>query len=104
MLHSFDIMVDYPVVETEEMQEIGEQLVTPSNPPCQRLARIGQDESAILFVFEQPIGIEPLHHVGDTGLRNFQAGCDVDDAGVALGLNQLEDSLQVILNRGGIAG
>jgi len=30
----------------------------------------------------------------------FQAGSDIDDAGIALGIDQLEDAFEVIFDRG----
>ena len=64
---------------------------------------VGQDEPAIFFVFEQALAVEPLHHVGDAGLRDPEAGRDIDDAGVTLAINQLENALEIIFDRGGIA-
>ena len=61
----------------------------------------GQDQAAILFVFQQALGIEPLHHVGHAGLGDFERSSDVHHPGVALGIDQLEDALEVILDRGG---
>ena len=36
----------------------------------------------------------------DAGLRNFQAGRDIDDAGVTLRSDQLQDALEIIFDRG----
>ena len=66
----------------------------------ERFRRRGQNEPAIFFVFEQTFGIEPLDHVGDAGLRDFQAGRDIDDAGVALGINQFQNAFEIIFDRG----
>lgn len=72
--------------------------------PGHRLARGGEDHAAVFFVFHQPLGIEPLDHGGDARLGNFQLRGDVDNAGVALALNQLPDALQIVLDRGRRAG
>jgi hypothetical protein len=54
---------------------------------------------AILLVFQQALGIEALDHISDARLRDAEAGRDVDYARVALGIDQLEDALEVILDR-----
>ena len=87
----------------EELEEIGQELVPPGDIAGQRFAGGGQDQAAILLVFEEALAIEALHHVGDAGLRDAEARRDIDHAGVALGVDQLEDALQVILHRGGVA-
>ena len=63
----------------------------------------GQNESAILFVFEQTLGVEPLDHIGNTRLGNFETGGDIDHAGVSLRIDQIENALEIIFDRGRIA-
>jgi hypothetical protein len=43
--------------------------------------------------------MQPLHHGGDAGLGNFQLCGDIDHPGIALGFDQLADSLKVVFNR-----
>ena len=99
MFHPFDIMLDDPRIEPEKREKVGQELMTPGNAAGDGFARRGEDKAAILFVFEQPIGIEPLHHVGDTGLGDFEPGGDIDDSGIALRINQLQDALEIVFNR-----
>ena len=61
----------------------------------------GEDEAAVFLVFEEALGVEPLDHVGNAGLGDFEAGGNIDDAGVALGVDELEDSLEVIFDGSG---
>ena len=103
MLHSFDIMVDHAIIDAEKFQEIGQELVTPGDVARQGLARSRENEAAIFFVLEETLTVETLNHVGDAGLRDAEAGGDVDHAGVALGVDQLQDAFEVILDRGRIA-
>ena len=63
----------------------------------------GQNKAAIFFVFEEALGVETLNHVGYASLRNFQRRSDIDDAGVALGINQFENAFKVVFNRSGTA-
>jgi hypothetical protein len=77
--------------------------MSPGDAARDRLAFLSQNEAAIFFVLEQLLGIKSLHHVGHTGLGNFQTGRDVDDTGVTLALNELEDAFEIIFDRGGIA-
>ena len=103
MLHSFDVVVNHMLIETEQRQEIGEELMPASDVAGERFPGGSQDEAPVLLVFKETIGVEPLDHVGDAGLGNLQAGGDIDDAGVTLRVNQLEDPFEVILDCGGIA-
>ena len=73
------------------------------NFASQRFPSGSQNEAAIFFVFEKALRIQPLDHVRDAGLRNFQRGRDIDHAGIALGINQFQDAFEVILNRSGTA-
>ena len=103
MFHAFDVVIDHALVEPEKLEEIGQQLVPACDVAGEDFARGGEDESAIFFILEQAIGVEPLHHVRHAGLGDLQAGRDIDDARVALGVNQFEDALKVVLDCGGVA-
>jgi len=101
VFHALDVMVDDLVVEAEELEEIGQELVALGDVAGEGLAGGGEDEAAILFVFQEALGIEALDHVGDAGLGNLEPGGDIDDASVPFGIDQLEDPLEVIFNGGG---
>ena len=103
MLHSFDIMVDHAIIDAEQFQEIGQELVPPGDITRESLARGRKNEPAIFFVLEETLAVETLNHVSDTGLRDAETGRDVDDTGVALGVDQFQDAFEVILDRGRIA-
>ena len=101
MLHPLDVVVDDLVVEAEELEEIGEEVVAVGDVAGEGFAGGGEDEAAVFLVLEETLGVEALDHVGDAGLGNLEAGGDVHDAGVALGVDEFEDSLEVILDGGG---
>lgn len=103
VLHPFDVVTDDLFVEAEQGQKIGQELMPPRDVAGEGFAGRSQNQAAILFVFQEAFAVQPLNHVADAGLRNIEAGRDVDDAGVALGINQFENSFEVILDRGGIA-
>jgi hypothetical protein len=103
MFHSLHVVINDAFIEAEEPEKIRQELVPMRNLAGQRFPSGSQNEAAIFFVFEEAVGIEPLDHVGDAGLRNFQRGRDIDDSGVTLGINQFEDAFEVILDRSGIA-
>jgi hypothetical protein len=101
VLHALDVVVDDLIVEAEELEEIGEQLVALGDVAGEGLAGGGEDQAAVFLVLEQALGIEALDHVGDAGLGDFEAGGNIDDAGVSLGVDELQDALEVILHGGG---
>ena len=63
VLHAFDVIMNHVLVEAQESEEIGEQLVPPRNIAGESLASDRQNQSAILLVFEEPITVEALDHV-----------------------------------------
>src|ERR1700738_2013723 len=91
VLHSFDIVMNDLLVQSEKVQKIGEEAMTPRDFVRQPRAGRGQNKTAVFFVFEQAFGIEALDHVGDAGLRDFQCPSDIDDSRVSLGINQFEN-------------
>jgi len=99
VFHPFHIVIDNPLIQTEEAKEIREEFVPACNLASQVLACCGQNEPAIFLVFKKSLRIEPLHHVRHAGLRNPQRRRDIDDPGVSLGINQFQDAFQVILDR-----
>lgn len=100
MFHAFHVVVDGVVVQIEELEEVGEQLVSARDVPGEGFTGSGQGEAAILLVFQQTIGVEALDHVGDAGLRDVEARCDVDHACVALGVDEFEDLFEIVLHCG----
>jgi hypothetical protein len=83
VFHALDVVMDDLVVEAEELEEIGEEVVAVGDVAGEGFAGGGEDEAAIFFVFEEAFRVEALDHVGDAGLGDFEAGGDIDDAGVA---------------------
>ena len=101
MLHSFDVVIDDPLIHTQEFEKIGQQLMALGDFARQSFAGSGQDKTAILLVFQKPSRIEPLNHVGYAGLGDVESGSDIHHAGIPFAVNQFENSLEVILDRGG---
>lgn len=102
MFHPLDIVMDHLPVETEQGQEFSEELVAPRDVARQSFPRRRQDEPAIFFVFQEALRVEPLHHVTHAGLGNPEARGDVHDAGISLRVDQIEDPLEIIFDRGRI--
>jgi len=103
MFHSFDVVINDTIAQAKKLQEISEQFVAMRDAAGELFASLGQDKTAIFFVFEQSFRIEALHHVGHAGLGNFQSCRDIDDSGVALGIDELENAFEIIFDRGGTA-
>jgi hypothetical protein len=104
MLHAFDIVINDVGREAEKLEEVGQELMAVGDVTREFLARRREHEAAVFLVFEQAVGIEFLNHVGDASLGNGETPGDVDHARVTLGVDELEDLLEVILDgRGGWA-
>ncbi len=101
MFHSFDVVVNGVVVEAEEFEEIGKELMAMGDVSGEGFARGGERKASVLFVFQESVCIEALDHVGDARLRDIEPSGDVDDACVTLGINQFEDLFEVIFDRRG---
>ena len=71
VLHALDIMMNHSVVYTEHSEKLSKQLVPLGDSSGQFFTCGGQNKPAVLFIFEKPLGIETLNHVGDAGLRNL---------------------------------
>lgn len=84
VLHALDVVMDDLVIQAEELEEIGQQMVPVGDVAGEGLARGGEDQAAVFFVLEEALRIEALDHVGDAGLGNLETGSDIDDSGVAL--------------------
>ncbi len=68
VFHAFDVVIDGVVVESEEFEKIGEQLVSPRDVPGECFAGCGEGEAAVFFVFEESVRVEALDHIRDAGL------------------------------------
>ena len=101
----FDIAVDGVLVDVEEAEKLGEQFVPVDNGAARCVATlVGEDRSAVLLVLDEPLGIEALEHVGHAGLRDPETARNVDRAGVALLLDEMQDLLEVVVHRDRAAG
>lgn len=100
MLHSFDIAINHAVAEPEQSEEVGQKAVPMRDVARHFFAGRSQHKAAILFVFEKAFGAEALDHVGDAGLRDLQSRSDIDDAGVTLRVDQLQNAFEIIFHRG----
>jgi len=92
------------LVDAEESQETGERFVALDDRPGDAVTFLGEDRAAVFFVFDEPLGIKSLEHVGHAGLGNAEVFRDVHGAGVAFGLDQMEDLFEVVVHRGRAAG
>ena len=104
MFHAFHVVIDHVIGQAEQLEKVGQKLVTAGDVARERLASGGQDEAAVFLILEQALGVEALDHVGHTRLADAEAAGDVHDAGVALGVDEFEDALQVIFYRGTVTG
>jgi len=98
MLESFDVGKMLTVIEAQELKEIGEHGVAfadffrhPAPFRCERKA-------AIRLVAEKAELAEPLDHDRGAGPVQAQGLGDVGDAGVALGVFEIENAFEVILH------
>ena len=85
VFHPFDIMIDHAVVNTQQLEEVGQNLVTAaifraSFSPA--VVRTGPD----IFVFEQASASSFCHHVVTLAWEIRRSG-DIDHARVALGVD-----------------
>jgi hypothetical protein len=97
MFDAFDVLTLCLGVEAEERKKSRKGGVPILNLSGDVSAFIGQQQAAILFLLKKSGIRQLLHHAGDRGLLDFERRCDVHHTGVALGLNQFMDALQVIL-------
>src|SRR5438094_929543 len=83
------------LIETEELEKIGQQPMPVRDFAGQPSPGGGENETAIFLVFEQSLGIEALHHISHAGLGNLKRGGDINDAGVTFGINEFQDAFEV---------
>lgn len=101
MLHAFDIVMNGLGIQSEKLEKVRQEVVTVCYISCKLLSCSSQHKPSILFVFEQPFCIEFLNHVSNAGLRDRKSFCNVHDTRVTLGVNELEDLLEIVFDRGG---
>lgn len=101
MLHAFDIVMNGLGIQSEQLEKVRQQLVTVRYISCKLLPRSSQHKPSILFVFEQALCVEFLNHVGNAGLSDGKSFCNVHNARVTLGVDELENLLEIIFNGGG---
>lgn len=104
MLHAFDITVDRIFIDLKEFEEAGQGLVAVNNGTSDTRAFLGEGGAAVFDVGNKALSIKLLKHIGDTGLRDLQTFGDVDGAGVALFLDEVEDLLEVVIAGGRTTG
>ena len=71
VFHSLYIVINNAVVEAKKSQEIRQKFVPLGDLMCQALTGRRQNQSTILFIFQKSFSVEPLDHVGHTGLGNL---------------------------------
>lgn len=103
MLHAFDISVDGVFVDIKEFEEAGQRLVAVDDGTSNTHALFGESCAAVFDMGNEALGVKFLKHVSDTGLGDLKALGDVDGAGVAFFLDQVEDLLEVVIAGGGAA-
>jgi len=104
VLHPLDIVVNDIVLNPKHAQEISQKVMLLHDVARQRLASGGQDQATVFFVLEEPFRIKPLDHVGNASLRDFQPLRNIGHSRVAFRVYQVQDLLEVILNRRGTPG
>lgn len=101
MFHSFDIVVDNTLIQAKQSKKVRQKSMPARDISRDRFTGRGQDQAAIFLILEQAFRVEPLHHVCDASLRDFETGGDIDHTGIALRIDQLENAFKVIFDRGG---
>ena len=84
MFHSFHIVVDNTLIQAKQSKKVCKKPVPARDISRHRFTGWGQNQATILFILEQAFRVETLNHVCDAGLRNFQAGGDIDNTRIAL--------------------
>lgn len=100
MFHAFNVVVDDAVLDSEELEKVGQQPMPTCDLASQPFTSRGENESTVLLVFQQAFGIQALNHVRDTGLGDAQSRSNIDHAGITLAIDQFQNSLEVILDCG----
>jgi len=104
VLHAFNVSVDRIFIDLKEFEEAGQGLVAVNDGAGDACAFLGEGGATVFDMGDKAFGIKLLEHVGNTGLRDLQTFRNVDGAGVALFLNEVEDLLEVVIAGGRAAG
>src|SRR5688572_18314232 len=102
VLDPFNVLLLRLGAETEQGKKTRQGFVAVLDATRYFAALVREYEAAILFVLQEAQVAELLHHARDGSLLHVERRCDVHDASIALLLNQLVDSLQIIF--GALAG
>jgi hypothetical protein len=102
VLDALDVAALRLGIDAEEGEEPGQGLVPLLDHRRHVAAAVGEDETTIFHVVEVAHLVELLDHAGDGGLADVERRRDVDHAGIALLLDELVDSFEVVL--GALAG
>lgn len=104
VLHAFNVSVDGIFIDIKEFEEAGQGLVAVNDGTGDACAFLGEGGATVFDMGDKAFGIKLLEHVGNAGLRDLQSFRNVDGAGVALFLNEVEDLLEVVIAGGRAAG
>lgn len=97
MFDALDIAGHDLAIQTKQEKKLREDEMPPLNPFRDGPAFGGQHEPAIFFILEEAELAQALDHEGDAGAAELEGAGNVRDTGIALGLDQLMDALEVIL-------
>jgi hypothetical protein len=86
--------------DTHNLEEVCEDAMTSSDGTSNRLSLLREDQTTILFMPDESFGIESFHHIRHAGLRDAETAGDINDPGIALGVDEFLDTLQVVFDSG----
>lgn len=104
VFHAFDIPVDGVFIDIKEFQKTGQCLMSVDDGTCDAQPFFRQDSASVFFMLNEPFGIEPLQHIGDAGLGNFQSFGNINRARVSLFFDEVKNLLEVVITGGRAAG
>ena len=100
VLHPLDITFDLFLRYPQQQKETGQNPMPVTDGLGDGLPLRSQDKTTVTLPQNKPLGIEPLDHVGHTGLRDPKAGRYVHDASVPLRFDEFMDPLEIIFGGG----
>lgn len=104
VFHALHVPVDGVLLDLEKPEEAGERLMPLDDRAGDAVAFFSEDRAAVFLVLYQSLAIEAAEHVGDAGLGDAQTFRDIHRTGIALGLDQMQDLLEVVVHGDGAAG
>ena len=104
VFHSLNVAVDGIFVDVEEFEEPGQGFVAVDDGACDAQAFLGEGGAPVFLMGDEAFGIQPLQHVSDAGLGDFEFFRNVDGACVSLFLDEVEDLFKIVVAGGGAAG